>query len=89
MEVSEALGEEAERPRHRPFLIGVSGGTASGKVNTQCAAPQQPEHRALLGNSTPCRCTGQLPDTNINWLGVAWMFNNTESSNMSGQLLVC
>lgn len=23
---------ENERPRHRPFLIGVSGGTASGKV---------------------------------------------------------
>lgn len=23
---------ESERPRHRPFLIGVSGGTASGKV---------------------------------------------------------
>lgn len=23
---------EMERPRHRPFLIGVSGGTASGKV---------------------------------------------------------
>lgn len=25
--------DEAERPRHRPFLIGVSGGTASGKVS--------------------------------------------------------
>uniref|UniRef100_A0A673AJ09 uridine/cytidine kinase n=1 Tax=Sphaeramia orbicularis TaxID=375764 RepID=A0A673AJ09_9TELE len=24
--------DESERPRHRPFLIGVSGGTASGKV---------------------------------------------------------
>lgn len=24
--------EEAEKPSHRPFLIGVSGGTASGKV---------------------------------------------------------
>lgn len=23
---------DTERPRHRPFLIGVSGGTASGKV---------------------------------------------------------
>ncbi|XP_029920579.1 uridine-cytidine kinase 1 [Myripristis murdjan] len=33
-----ALGPltEAERPRHRPFLIGVSGGTASGK-STVCA----------------------------------------------------
>ncbi len=31
----DALGalEEAERPRHHPFLIGVSGGTASGKVS--------------------------------------------------------
>uniref|UniRef100_A0A671WB23 uridine/cytidine kinase n=1 Tax=Sparus aurata TaxID=8175 RepID=A0A671WB23_SPAAU len=28
--------DEAERPRHRPFLIGVSGGTASGK-STVCA----------------------------------------------------
>jgi len=28
---------ESERPRHRPFLIGVSGGTASGKVrDTAC-----------------------------------------------------
>uniref|UniRef100_A0A8C1E804 uridine/cytidine kinase n=1 Tax=Cyprinus carpio TaxID=7962 RepID=A0A8C1E804_CYPCA len=27
---------ETERPRHRPFLIGVSGGTASGK-STVCA----------------------------------------------------
>lgn len=28
---------EFERPRHRPFLIGVSGGTASGKVrDTTC-----------------------------------------------------
>ncbi|XP_048022271.1 uridine-cytidine kinase 1 isoform X2 [Megalobrama amblycephala] len=27
---------ESERPRHRPFLIGVSGGTASGK-STVCA----------------------------------------------------
>lgn len=28
---------ESERPRHRPFLIGVSGGTASGKVrDTTC-----------------------------------------------------
>ncbi|TSK72037.1 Uridine-cytidine kinase 1 [Bagarius yarrelli] len=35
MEVCEALGD-AERPRHRPFLIGVSGGTASGK-STVCA----------------------------------------------------
>ncbi|XP_053096288.1 uridine-cytidine kinase 1 isoform X2 [Pangasianodon hypophthalmus] len=35
MEVSEALNE-AERPLHRPFLIGVSGGTASGK-STVCA----------------------------------------------------
>uniref|UniRef100_UPI0037E9423D uridine-cytidine kinase 1 n=1 Tax=Semicossyphus pulcher TaxID=241346 RepID=UPI0037E9423D len=34
----DALGalDEAERPRHRPFLIGVSGGTASGK-STVCA----------------------------------------------------
>lgn len=24
--------DEAERPRNQPFLIGVSGGTASGKV---------------------------------------------------------
>ncbi|KAM9794798.1 uridine-cytidine kinase 1 [Syngnathus typhle] len=32
-----AAGEEAEeRPHHRPFLIGVSGGTASGK-STVCA----------------------------------------------------
>lgn len=28
--------DEADRPRHRPFLIGVSGGTASGK-STVCA----------------------------------------------------
>ncbi|XP_047425335.1 uridine-cytidine kinase 1 [Mugil cephalus] len=28
--------DEAERPRHNPFLIGVSGGTASGK-STVCA----------------------------------------------------
>ncbi|XP_022622135.1 uridine-cytidine kinase 1-like isoform X2 [Seriola dumerili] len=28
--------DDAERPRHRPFLIGVSGGTASGK-STVCA----------------------------------------------------
>ncbi|XP_017348693.1 uridine-cytidine kinase 1 isoform X1 [Ictalurus punctatus] len=35
MDVSESL-TEAERPRHRPFLIGVSGGTASGK-STVCA----------------------------------------------------
>ncbi|XP_030006553.1 uridine-cytidine kinase 1 isoform X1 [Sphaeramia orbicularis] len=28
--------DESERPRHRPFLIGVSGGTASGK-STVCA----------------------------------------------------
>lgn len=34
----DALGalDEAEKPRHRPFLIGVSGGTASGK-STVCA----------------------------------------------------
>ncbi|CAJ1070298.1 uridine-cytidine kinase 1 [Xyrichtys novacula] len=34
----DALGaqEEPERPRHHPFLIGVSGGTASGK-STVCA----------------------------------------------------
>lgn len=25
--------DEVDRPRHRPFLIGVSGGTASGKVS--------------------------------------------------------
>ncbi|XP_054614230.1 uridine-cytidine kinase 1 isoform X2 [Dunckerocampus dactyliophorus] len=31
-----AAGEEAERPHHRPFFIGVSGGTASGK-STVCA----------------------------------------------------
>ncbi|KAI4890385.1 hypothetical protein NFI96_014549 [Prochilodus magdalenae] len=30
------LFAEVERPRHRPFLIGVSGGTASGK-STVCA----------------------------------------------------
>ncbi|KAF7661281.1 hypothetical protein LDENG_00265880 [Lucifuga dentata] len=30
------LPDEAERPWHRPFLIGVSGGTASGK-STVCA----------------------------------------------------
>ncbi|KAK5852401.1 hypothetical protein PBY51_023871 [Eleginops maclovinus] len=35
MEVLGAL-DEAERPRHCPFLIGVSGGTASGK-STVCA----------------------------------------------------
>lgn len=32
MDAFEAI-DEAERPRHRPFLIGVSGGTASGKVS--------------------------------------------------------
>nr|XP_057906228.1 uridine-cytidine kinase 1 isoform X1 [Doryrhamphus excisus] len=31
-----AAGEEADRPHHRPFFIGVSGGTASGK-STVCA----------------------------------------------------
>ncbi|XP_062867739.1 uridine-cytidine kinase 1 [Trichomycterus rosablanca] len=35
MEVSEPFNE-AERPQHHPFLIGVSGGTASGK-STVCA----------------------------------------------------
>lgn len=28
----EGAGPEADRPHQRPFLIGVSGGTASGKV---------------------------------------------------------
>ena len=28
----EGAAPEADRPHQRPFLIGVSGGTASGKV---------------------------------------------------------
>ena len=35
--------DEAERPRHRPFLIGVSGGTASGKVSP-FSAGGSPDH---------------------------------------------
>lgn len=30
---SESAAPEADRPQPRPFLIGVSGGTASGKVS--------------------------------------------------------
>lgn len=36
MDALETL-DDAERPRHRPFLIGVSGGTASGKVSPSLA----------------------------------------------------
>lgn len=34
--MASAGGPDAERPHPKPFLIGVSGGTASGKVRAPC-----------------------------------------------------
>lgn len=54
---SESAAPEADRPQPRPFLIGVSGGTASGKVSAlrPGLADGQPGRR--LGRHCPNRGT--------------------------------
>lgn len=69
---SESAAPEADRPQPRPFLIGVSGGTASGKVSAlrpglseglarpQVGAPlPQAQPRHLLLAARVCRVTAQ------------------------------
>lgn len=54
----EGAAPEADRPHHRPFLIGVSGGTASGKVRGWAArrgllVPPRPPTLGDSGRADP------------------------------------
>lgn len=49
--------EESEKPNHRPFLIGVSGGTASGKVRFVLSPnPNISIPHSLAGLDRRCNC---------------------------------
>lgn len=80
----EGAAPEADRPHHRPFLIGVSGGTASGKVRGWAArrgllvSPRPPTLgdggpiRPPAGEETPASWLPRRPLRGGGWRGEGW-----------------